>query len=391
MRDVAIIGVGGTEFGELWNDSLRDLGIRAGLAAMLDAGISSEDIDALYIGNMAAGRFVDQEHIAPLIVDYAGLAGRHIPAIRVEAACASGGVALHEGFLAVASGMYDTVIVGGAEKMTDVSDEEATEVLAMSADQEWEAFFGATFPSLFALMARRHMHEFGTTREQMAAVAVKNHNHGALNPLAQFRSRITLDTVLKATMVADPLGTFDCSPISDGASAVVLMALDTARKVAKQPLVRIAGSAVATDSLGITSREDLVSLPATRVAAREAFKQAGRAVKDIQIAEVHDCFTIAELMALEDIGFAERGKAGKAVQEGQFDLIGGRVPVNTSGGLKARGHPCGATGVAQAVEIVTQLRGKAEQRQVKGDPRIGLTHNVGGSGASVAVHVLEAV
>ena len=391
MRDVAIIGVGVTEFGELWNDSLRDLGIRAGLTAIVDAGISSEDIDALYIGNMAAGRFVDQEHIAPLIVDYAGLAGRNIPAIRVEAACASGGVAMHDGYLAVASGMYDTVVVGGAEKMTDVSDEEATEYLAMSADAQWEAFFGATFPSLFALMARRHMHDYGTTREQLGAVAVKNHNHGALNPMAQFRSRITLDTVLKSGMVADPLTTFDCSPISDGAAAVVLCSVEKAKQLGKDPGIRITGSGVATDSLSLATRQDLTSLAGTRAAAARAFKQAKRTVKDVRVAEVHDCFTIAEIMALEDIGFVEKGKGGKAVADGQFDLMGGQLPVNTSGGLKARGHPCGATGVAQIVELVTQLRGKAEQRQVKGDPRVGLAHNVGGSGATVTVHVVEVV
>lgn len=388
MREVAIIGIGQTPFGELWEESLRDLGLKAGLAAISDAGISSGDIDALYIGNMAAGPFIDQEHLAALIVDYAGLAGRHIPAVRVEAACASGGVALREGFLSVASGLHDIVVVGGAEKMTDVSDTDVTETLAMSADQQWEAFFGATFPGLFAMMARRHMHEYGTTREQLAMVAVKNHYNGSLNPNAQFQREIKMEDVLKSPMVADPLTVFDCSPISDGGAAVVLCPLEMARKYTSTP-VKISGTGMATDSLALHSRESLTAMPATVAASRRALQMAKREIKDIDLAEVHDAFTISEIMAIEDLGVAKKGEGGKAVEEGLCALKG-EFPVNTSGGLKAKGHPVGATGVAQVIEIVQQLRGRAGKRQVP-DARIGLTHNVGGSGATVVVHVMEAV
>ncbi len=388
MRDVAIVGAGTTKFGELWNDSLRDIGIQAGFAAIQDAKIESHDIDALYVGNMAAGRYIAQEHVAALITDYSGLSSRHISATRVEAACASGGVALHNAYLAVASGMYDTVVVGGAEKMTDATDAENTEILAASADAQWETFFGATFPALFAMMARAHMQEHGTTREQMAQVAVKNHAHGALNPNAQFQKEIDLDTVLNAGMVADPLGVFDCSPISDGGSALVLMPLEKALSHTKRPVI-IRGSTIATDTLGLHARPKLTSMAATKVAGQRALTQAKKTIADIHLAELHDCFTIAELIALEDLGFVKAGEAGAAVAEGRFHLKGGQMPVNTSGGLKARGHPCGATGIAQVVEAVFQLQGRAGARQVKG-ATTALTHNVGGSGATVTVHVLEA-
>lgn len=388
MRRVAVIGVADTEFGELWDMSFRELGIQAGLAAVADANISADQIDALYVGNMSAGRFIEQEHIGALIADYAGLARDHIPATRVEAAGASGGLALREGFMAVASGLHDIVVVGGAEKMTDVSDAESAMIQSSAADQEWETVLGATFPALHALIARRHMHQYGTTREQLADVAVKNHRHGAMNPKAQFRKEITRETVLSSPLVASPLRVFDCAPSSDGAAAVVLCPLDQARKYTDVP-VEIIGSGQASDTLSLHDRRDICTMEATRVAAAKAFKMAGITQKDVDVAEVHDNFTISEILAIEDLGFFEKGEGGKATEAG-LTSIDGEIAVNTSGGLKARGDPIGATGVAQAVEIVTQLRGQAGKRQVK-DATIGLTHNVGGTGATAVVHIFRRV
>jgi acetyl-CoA C-acetyltransferase len=386
MREVAIIGVGMTKFGELWDKSLRDLIVEAGLEAINDAGITSNDIDALYGGCMSAGQFISQEHVAALITDFAGLSRRKIPATRVEAACASGGVALREGYLAVASGMYDIVVVGGVEKMTDVDEDVAAQALATASDQEWEAFFGLTFPAVYALIARRHMYEYGTTREQLAQVAVKNHRNAKLNFRAQYKRELKLEQVLKAPYIAEPLTMLDCAPISDGAAAVVLCALEKATTFkAKNKIIKILGSGQASDSLALHSREDLCKFDSTIEAANQAYRQAKIKPKDIDLAEVHDCFTIAEILALEDLGFVEKGKGGKFTEEGKTTLEG-ELPINTSGGLKACGNPVGATGIAQVVEIVTQLRGEASQRQVK-NVKIGLTHNVGGSGATSVVHI----
>lgn len=388
MRRVAVIGIGSTEFGELWDSSFRELGIAAGLAAVADANIGSEHIDALYVGNMSAGRFIEQEHISALIADYSGLARDHIPATRVEAAGASGGLALRHGFMAVASGLHDIVVVGGAEKMTDVSDLESALIQSSAADQEWETVLGATFPSLHALVARRHMHEYGTTREQLADVAVKNHRNGSLNPKAQFKRAITRETVLGSPLVSAPLRMFDCAPSSDGAAAVVLCPLERAKEFTDLP-VEIVGSGQASDSLALHQRRDICTMDATIEAAKRAFEMAKLTHKDVDVAEVHDNFTISEILAIEDLGFFEKGGGGKATESGQTALEG-EVAVNTSGGLKARGDPIGATGLAQAVEVVTQLRGKADKRQVK-DAEVGLTHNVGGTGATVVVHVLRRV
>jgi acetyl-CoA C-acetyltransferase len=388
MRRVAIIGVGDTEFGELWDASFRDIGIKAGLAAVADANITADMIDALYVGNMSAGRFIEQEHIGALIADYAGLAKSHIPATRVEAAGASGGLALRQGFMAVASGLHDIVVVGGAEKMTDVSDTESAVIQSSAADQEWETVLGATFPALHALMARRHMHEYGTTREQIADVAVKNHRNGSLNPKAQFQREISRETVMGSALVSSPLRVFDCAPSSDGAAAVVLCPLDHAKKYTEVP-VEIVGSGQASDTLSLHDRKDICTMEATKVAAKRAFDMAGIAQKDIDVAEVHDNFTISEIMAIEDLGFFKKGEGGKATETG-LTAISGQIAVNTSGGLKARGDPIGATGLAQAVEVVTQLRGKAGKRQVI-DAELGLTHNVGGTGATVVVHLMRRV
>jgi len=388
MREVAVIGIGMTEFGELWNRSFRDLVAEAGMHAIIDAGIEGDEIDAMFIGGMSSGRFIGQEHVGSLAVEVAGLEDLHIPSIRVEAACASGGVAMHQGYLAVASGMYDVVVVGGAEKMTDVVGAEATNILASAADREWESFFGATFPGLYALMARHHMKKYGTTPEQLASVAVKNHYNGSLNPKAQFRRRISIEDVLRSPMVAEPLHLLDCSPITDGAAATILAPLEKAKEYTDK-IVKISASVVATDTLSLHRRKSFDSIPAAYHAAQRAYKMAGVEPKDIDLAEVHDCFTIAEIMAIEDLGFVERGKGGKATEDG-LTAIDGEIPINTSGGLKSKGHPVGATGVAQVNEIVMQLRGEAGDRQVK-DARIGLTHNVGGSGGTAAIHILEVV
>lgn len=386
MRRVAVIGIGETEFGELWYKSFRELGIEAGIRAIEDAGISSQDIDALYVGNMSAGKFIEQEHIAPLVADYSGLADRHLPAMRIEAAGASGGMALACGYIAVASGLYDVVVIGGAEKMTDVGDAQASEILSATADQEWESVFGATFPGLYAMIARRHMYEYGTTREQMAAVAVKNHHNASMNPNAQYRKEITVDMVLNAPPVATPLGLFDCAPLSDGAAALVLSPLEKARKFTDTP-VEIIASGQATDSLALHSRRDICTMDATVIAGKRAFHQAKKTPRDIDLAEVHDNFTISEILAIEDLRFVKKGLGGKATEEG-MTAIGSNIPINPSGGLKARGQPVGATGVAQAVEVVRQLRGEAGKRQVDGS-NVGLTHNVGGTGATVVVHIFE--
>lgn len=388
MRDVAVIGVGLTKFGELWDKSFRQLTAEAGSKAILDAGIGGKEIDALYVGTMSAGRFVGQEHVGALVADTSGFAFDHIPAIRVESACASGGVAVRQGYLSIASWMNDIVVVGGIEKMNDVGGTSATGTLVTAADQEWEAFFGATFPGIYALMATRHMYDYGTTREQLAQVAVKNHANGALNPYAQFRKEISIETVLKATTVAYPLGLLDCSPVSDGAASIVLCAAEKAKKYTDKP-IKIIGSGQASDTLALHARRDICTLEATVHAAKMAYKQANKTPKDIDVAEVHDCFTIAEICAIEDLGFVKKGEGGKAI-DNKITTLDGSLPVNTSGGLKAKGHPVGATGVAQIVEIVQQLKGDAEKRQVP-DVRIGLAHNVGGSGASCTVHIMEAM
>lgn len=385
MRSVSIIGVGCTKFGERWDVSLRDMVAEAGVTAIDDAKVTGEQIDALYVGNMSGGRFVEQEHIGALIADCAGLSRLHIPSTRVEAACASGGLALRQAVLAVASGYHDVVIAAGVEKMTDVSSGTAADALAAAADREWECFFGATFPALYAMMARLHMRRYGTTHDQMAQVAVKNHHHACLNPIAQYHMEITVDDVNRSPMVADPLHILDCSPISDGAAAVILAPTEMARRFSDIP-VKIAASAQGSDTLALHDRRDLTTLDATVHAARGAFAQAKVEPRQIDVAEVHDCFTIAEILAIEDLGFVEKGQGGKAVEDG-MTALSGILPINTSGGLKACGHPVGATGIKQAYEIALQLRGEAGRRQVD-EAEIGLTHNVGGSGGTAIVHIL---
>ncbi|MEA5036740.1 3-ketoacyl-CoA thiolase [bioreactor metagenome] len=383
MREVAVIGAGITKFGERWDTSFRDLCTEAGIAALEDANVAGEQIDALFVGSMSAGRFVGQEHVGALVADYVGLGGDlHVPATRVEAACASGGLAFRQAVAAVSSGMSDVVIAAGVEKMTDVGD--STDVLAGAADREWESFAGATFPGLYAMIACDYMHKYGLTREQLAQVSVKNHYHGARNPFAQFQNEITLSTVMNSTLVASPLRLFDCSPVSDGAAVVVVCPLEKAREFTDTP-IKVLASAQAGDTIALHDRPDFSTLGATVAAGNSAFRQAKLERKDIDFVEVHDCFTIAELCAIEDLGFVPKGTAGKFTEQGETQL-GGKLPVNTSGGLKSCGHPVGATGIKQIWEVVQQLRGEGGKRQVEG-AEIGMTQNVGGTGASVVSHI----
>ena len=380
MRDVAIIGVSQTKFGELWNTSFRQLVSEAGLGAIKDANISGDDIDAMFVGNMSSGLFVNQEHIASLISDNTGL--NPIPCTRVEAACASGGLALRQAIINVASGYHDIVIAAGVEKMTDVED--ATPAIATASDIEWEAQQGATFPSLYAMIAKRHMYEYGTTHEQLAEFSVINHHNAKNNPNAQFPFEISADQVLNSTKVADPLTLLDCSPVSDGAAAVVVCPAENAHKYTDTPIY-VRASAQSSGTIALHSRRDITTLDATKVAAKRAYEMSDLSVKDIDITEVHDCFSINGLLAVEDLGFVEKGQGGSAIADGQT-RIDGDFPINSSGGLKARGHPLGATGIAQACEIVWQLRGDAGKRQVDG-AEVGMTHNVGGTGGTAAVHI----
>lgn len=384
MRDVAVIGIGMQKWGELWGKSLRDIFVESALLAVKDAGV--DHLDSMYIGCMSSGLFIGQEHIGSLLADYLGVAP--IPATRVESACASGGVAFRQAFIEVASGVSDIVLASGVEKMTDVGGDEATYALGTAADQEYEGFNGITFPGIYAMMAQRHMFEFGTTSEQMAQVAVKNHENGSKNPLAQFPMKISIDQVLDSVMVADPLHILDCSPITDGAAAAVVCPLEMAKDLGKT-IIQIIGTGQATDTIALHDRDDLTTLNSTIMAAEKAYAMAGKKPTDIHFAEVHDCFTIAEICITEALGFTEKGKGGPFVASGAT-AIGGKIPVNPSGGLKSKGHPVGATGVAQIVEIVHQLRGEAGERQVK-DAKIGLAQNMGGSGGSAVVHILEAI
>jgi acetyl-CoA C-acetyltransferase len=373
------------KWGELWDRSINDIFVEAALEAIDDSGV--DHVDAMYIGCMSSGIFVGQEHIASLMPDYLGV-GR-IPSTRVESACASGGLAMKCGVLDVMSGNSDIVLVGGVEKMTDVSGDGATYALATAADQEFEVYQGVTFPGLYAMMARAHMHKFGTTREQLAQVAVKNHLNGSKNPLAQFPMKISIDTVVNSVMIADPLTIMDCSPITDGAAAAVICSLETAKKVAVKAPVKIIGVGHATDTIALHSREDLTTLNATADAGQRALKMANKSIKDIDLIEVHDCFTIAELIVLESLGFFKPGEAGAATLAGET-AVDGTIPVNCSGGLKSKGHPVGATGIGQIVEITKQLRGDAGDRQVK-NAKVGMTQNMGGSGGSSVVHIMEVI
>ncbi len=383
MRNVAIVGIGMIKFGELWTKSLRDLCVEAAQNCFTDAGTNR--VDSLSIGCMSSGLFNGQEHLASMVPDYLGL--KHVPATRVESACASGGLAVRSAFIEVASGFADFALAIGVEKMTDVSVNDATFALASAADQDFEAFHGITFPGLYAMLARAHMDRFGTTREQLAQVAVKNHANGALNPNAQFPFPVTLETVMNSTMIADPLRLLDCSPITDGAAAVLLTTVEEAKKMKKYPVVEITGIGMGTDTIALSHRRDILKLDAVDLGVQRALKMAQKTINDIDFAEVHDCFTIAEIMVLETLGVVKQGQGGPATMDG-LTAVTGKFPVNPSGGLKAKGHPVGASGVAQICEIVEQLRNNAGKRQIP-EVRTALAQNMGGSGGSCVCHVVE--
>jgi acetyl-CoA C-acetyltransferase len=380
---VSIISAGMSKFGK--HDGLLTRELFAVAAAEAFSRCPKlqpkQDIKAMFIGHMGEA-YEHQGHTGSTLADWAGLVG--IPATRTEAACASSGVALRSGIYAVLSGLADMVIVGGVEKMTHRTTAEVTEYLAMASDYPFEQFHGITFPGLFALMANAHMHAYGTTEDQIGMVAVKNHYHGSLNPKAHMQKEITLQNVMGSKYVAWPLKLYDCSLITDGASCVILTKPELAKKYTDQP-VHIIGSGQASDTIGLYERKTFTSLQATKIAANTAYQMAEVKPQQINLAEVHDCFTFAEIMHYEDLGFCKVGEGGKLVECNETRL-GGSIPVNTSGGLKSKGHPVGATGTAQAYEMYLQLTDQAEKRQVK-DAQYGLTQNIGGSGATAAVHI----
>lgn len=349
--------------------------------ASVERGMDPKDVEEAWVGSTAFGGW-QLGNTAAYLVEQAGLPG--IPARRVENACASSGFALRDAALAIRAGACDVALVGGFEKMNDVSGIHKRYWLGVSGDTAWERMAGATFPGVYAMMAARHMHEFQTTREDLAHVAVKNHENGAKNPHAQFQKAITLDKALASPMVASPLSMFDCCSTTDGAAVVLLASEDVARRYTDTP-VFVEGSGAASDFLAVHDRPTLTTLEATRRASAAAFDEAGLTPGDVDLAEVHDCFTIAELLAVEDLGFAKKGEGGAFAREGR-GRIGRDVAINPSGGLKAKGHPLGATGAGQAVEVFEQLQGHAGARQVEG-AEVALTQNVGGSGATCAVHV----
>ena len=383
MRPVAVIGIGKTAFGAFPDRDLRSLAVEAGQKCMEDAGVSPSKIEAFYLGNFAGPSFVGQNHLAPYIAGAMGITG--VPATRFEAACASSGSAFFHAVSAVGAGLYDLVLVGGVEKMTSQTTPKVTEILAGAGDMLGEGRAGATFPALFAMIARRHMYQYGTTREMLAAVAVKNHANGAKNPQAHMRKVITMEQALAGKPIADPLTVYDCSLISDGAAAVLIAPLDRAAEFTKKA-VKVLGIAQTSDHVALDEKEDITTFRAVKAAGDKAYKMAGVTPQDIQFAELHDCFTIAEIIATEDLGFVEKGRGGPYALEGCTALKGPR-PINTSGGLKSKGHPVGATGVAQICDVAMQLRGEAGERQLDRHS-LGLAQNLGGSGATAVVTIL---
>lgn len=383
MRPVAVIGIGKTNFGALADQDVRSMTVEAGNKALADASLQAGQIEAFYLGNFAAPGFVGQNHLAPYIASALGMAG--IPATRFEAACASSGSAFFHAVMAVASGMYDLVMAAGVEKMTSQTTPKVTEILAGAGDLCGEVRAGATFPALFAMIARRHMHQYGTKREHLAAVAVKNHANGAKNPQAHMKKVITLEQALNGKPIAEPLNVFDCSLVSDGAAAVVIAPLERAAEFTAKAC-RVLGIAQTSDQLALDQKDDITTFRAVQLAGAKAYKMAGVGPKDIDLAELHDCFTIAEIVASEDLGFVAKGEGGPWAASGASSLTGEK-PLNTSGGLKAKGHPVGATGVGQICDIVMQLRGDAGERQVR-KAELGLAQNLGGSGATAVVSIL---
>lgn len=411
-RGVSLVGAGMSKFGSFPEKSSRDLFLDAfqEMRGSVDKEFDIQDIEFLSVGNFSSDLFEGQSHTAPIMADAVGLVPK--PAIRVEDACASSGVALRQGILAIASGLYDMVLVGGIEMMTKLPTAEVTDTLAAAGDMLYEIPVGFTFPGFYAAIASAYFDRYGAGPEDLMEVALKNHVNGALNDKAQFGVTIPdwmekrkqsaerkgkpiptwadewefLKDDRANPMIAWPLRLFDCSPITDGATAALLVADDIAHKFTDHP-IKIIGSGQASD-YPLHDRDDLTSIGAARLAAQEAYQMAGVGPEDIQLAEVHDCFTIAEIVASEDLGFFEQGTGFKQAALGTTSRQGEK-PINTSGGLKSKGHPVGASGVGQVVEIFKQLRGRAGERQVEGDPRLGLTHNVGATGQTCVVHIFE--
>jgi acetyl-CoA C-acetyltransferase len=382
LRDVSIIGIGQTPVGEHWERSLRHLAYDAIKAALRDAGVAKAD--ALYVGNMLSGEISGQSHLGPLIADFAGLRG--IEAIKVEGACGSGAAAVRMGYLAVASGLQDIVICAAVEKMTDDVGNQLTSGLAQAADADYEVIHGISFVALNAMLMRRYMYEYKVSHEDFAGFSINAHANAVGNPNAMFRRAITPEAFKKAGMVADPINLLDSSPMADGAAAVILCPTEQAREFTDKG-VRIAGSAMATDSLSIHDRHDPMWLQAAQDSAGRAYRQAGLGPDDIDLFELHDAFSIMAALSLEATGFAERGKGWQLAANGDI-RPDGRIPVCTMGGLKARGHPVGATGVYQIVEASQQLRGEAGDCQIP-DARLAMAQNIGGSGATIVTHILE--
>ncbi|PKB68838.1 MAG: hypothetical protein BZY81_00585 [SAR202 cluster bacterium Io17-Chloro-G4] len=412
-REVSIVGAGMSDFGAFKEKDSRDLFTEAFQEMMghMDQGIDIEDIECGYLGNYSSDLFEHQGHTAPIMADWLGMTP--VPMTRIENACASSGSALREGVMAIASGMYDIVLVGGVEKMTNLATDEVTDVLASAADGLYEVPAGLTFPGIFGALAKAHMDRYETNLDHLLKVAIKNHNNGALNPKAQFN--VTIQSLMERRQaraqergqpvpdwrtemdflndaqanpwIAWPLRLYDCAPITDGGSCVLLVASEIASNFTDKP-VHIAGIGQATGR-PLHDAEELTSLSSAKAAAAQAYEMAGVTPQDINLAEVHDCFTIAEIIASEDLGFFAPGEGPRAVDEGRTALTGDR-PINTSGGLKAKGHPVGASGVAQVIEIFHQLRGEAGDRQVpNANLELGLTHNVGGTGGTCVVNILR--
>lgn len=382
METVCVLGAGSTKYGRL-EDSIVDITVQASADAIKSAGISPKDVKAGYISNVF-GIADKQVHLGPVIMSGLGIPDR--PSLSIESACGSGSVSLREAYANVAAGFYDCLLVAGTEKVTHTGTEWTTTYFAYCSDFFHEGSAGVSFPGLFASMARAYLTEFGATEEDFAKVAVKNHNNGMLNPKAHLRKKITVDDVMKSPVVASPLKLYDCCPFSDGASAVILCSEEFAKKNGGD-YVRIIGSGRGGSPAALQNRNSITTIPSTTIAARAAYKMAGITPQDVDFAEVHDCFTIAEIVDTEDLGFFEKGKGVEAIREDRTAL-NSDISINPSGGLKSKGHPIGATGVGQAVEVYDQLTGKAGQRAVK-EARIGLTHNFGATGASCAVHVFE--
>ncbi|MGI0064960.1 MAG: thiolase domain-containing protein [Nitrosopumilaceae archaeon] len=384
MEKVCVIGAGSTKYGKL-ADSISDITIQASIEAIDSAGIEPKEIKAGYISNVF-GVADKQVHLGPVVMSNLGISER--PSLSIESACGSGSVSFREAFANVAAGFYDVVLVTGVEKVTHTGTEWTTTYFSYCSDFFYEGQAGASFPGLFASMARAYLTEFKATEEDLAMVAVKNHENGFLNPKAHLRKKITVDDVMNSAVVASPLKLYDCCPFSDGASSVILCNEKFAKDHTKD-YIRVIGSGRGGSPAALQGREHLTTIPSTKIAAEAAYKMAGITPKDIDFAEVHDCFTIAEIVDTEDLGFFEKGRGVEGVREGQTARNGG-IPINPSGGLKSKGHPIGATGVGQIVEVFDQFTGKAGERTIK-DAKIGLTQNFGATGASCAVHIFQSV